>query len=256
MKLVTLRRLVVIPVVVFAVQALAPSALASHSWAGYHWARTANPFTLKLGDNLSSSWKPYLATTSADWSESAVLDTTVVPGSTSGRKCAAATGRVQVCSDRYGSNGWLGIATVWVNGAHITKGAVKMNDTYFNKSAYNTPAWRNLVLCQEVGHTLGLDHQDENFGNPNLGTCTDYTSNPETNQHPNDHDYAQLATVYSHLDTTTTIDGSPTSAQGSSGDRRQDDWGRAIRTGPDGRPVLFRRDLATGETQFTWVVWA
>ena len=30
-------------------------AVANHSWGNYHWARTANPFTLKLGDNVSGS---------------------------------------------------------------------------------------------------------------------------------------------------------------------------------------------------------
>ena len=25
---------------------------ATHSWGGYHWARTANPFTLKVGQSL------------------------------------------------------------------------------------------------------------------------------------------------------------------------------------------------------------
>jgi hypothetical protein len=40
-------------------------------------------------------------------------------------------------------------------------------------------------MCQEVGHTFGLDHQDENFNNTNLGTCMDYTNDPSTNQHPN-----------------------------------------------------------------------
>jgi len=33
----------------------APAALANHSWGGYHWARTANPFTVKLGNNLTTS---------------------------------------------------------------------------------------------------------------------------------------------------------------------------------------------------------
>ncbi len=50
-------------------------------------------------------------------------------------------------------------------------------------------------MCQEVGHTLGLDHQDEVFDNPNLETCMDYTNDPSTNQHPNAHDYDQLATI-------------------------------------------------------------
>jgi hypothetical protein len=51
---------------------------ANHSWNGYHWARTANPFTVKLGDNVSGAWDAVLATTSADWTQSQVLNTTVV----------------------------------------------------------------------------------------------------------------------------------------------------------------------------------
>ncbi|MBI1895150.1 MAG: hypothetical protein HYS04_01245, partial [Acidobacteria bacterium] len=48
-------------------------------------------------------------------------------------------------------------------------------------------------------------HQDEDFNNPNLGTCMDYTSNPSSNQHPNQHDYDQLELIYAHLDSTTTV---------------------------------------------------
>ena len=42
-------------------------AYANHSWGSYHWARTANPFELALGDNVSSAWDKYLATASSDW---------------------------------------------------------------------------------------------------------------------------------------------------------------------------------------------
>ena len=65
-----------------AAAALAASALAAHSWGSYHWARTANPFMLKLGDNVNSTWDAHLATTSADWSLSSVLDTSIVAGGT------------------------------------------------------------------------------------------------------------------------------------------------------------------------------
>ena len=61
---------------------------------------------------------------------------------------------------------------------HITQAITKLNDTYFNTAAYNTPAWRRLVTCQEIAHNFGLDHQDEAFDNPNLGLCMDYTSDP------------------------------------------------------------------------------
>jgi hypothetical protein len=59
----------------------------------------------------------------------------------------------------------------------------------------------------EIGHTFGLDHQDENFSNPNLGTCMDYTSDPDgpSNEHPNAHDDQQLETIYAHLDASTTV---------------------------------------------------
>jgi hypothetical protein len=79
-----------------------------------------------------------------------------------------------------------------------------MNDTYYNTPAYNTQYWRGAVMCQEVGHTFGLDHQDESGAD--FHTCMDYADNPDAdNTHPNRHDYEELALIYSHLDTTTTI---------------------------------------------------
>ncbi|MGH3734956.1 MAG: hypothetical protein ACRDT6_04955 [Micromonosporaceae bacterium] len=72
-----------------------------------------------------------------------------------------------------------------------------MNDTYLGSAE---AAKRLGVMCQEVGHDFGLGHQDENFTNPNLGTCMDYTNDWSTNQHPNQHDYDQLAAIYGHND--------------------------------------------------------
>ncbi|MGC4939945.1 hypothetical protein [Kribbella sp. DT2] len=70
--------------------------------------------------------------------------------------------------DTYGNNGWAGLASINLSGSgHISTGSVKLNDTY--ESGAPT-AERQGVMCQEVGHTYGLDHQDTNFNNPNLGT--------------------------------------------------------------------------------------
>lgn len=234
---------------------------AEHSWGNYHWARTSNPFTLKLGDNVTSAWDSYLGTTSFDWSKSSVLETTIVGGGTTPKRCRPTSGRVEVCDAAYGFNGWLGLAQIWVSGLHITQGAVKLNDTYFNTSTYNDPAWRNLVMCQEVGHTFGLDHQDENFSNPNLGTCMDYTSDPFSNQHPNQHDYDQLETIYAHLDGTTTV--SQTSLAGKmppamtdidlSGPRQ---WGKLIHGSRAEGHSLYMLDFGRGHKVFTFVTWA
>ena len=255
-------------------------ALASHSWDGYHWARTSSPFTLKLGNNVSSAWDSYLGTASSDWSADPallypgsglvkVLGTAVVAGNSNPRTCKPTSGMVQVCNASYGNNGWLGIAQIWISGLHITQGAVKFNDTYFNTSTYNKPAWRNLVACQEVAHTFGLNHQDTTFGNYNLGTCMDYTNAPAgggvvdgfnygpSNERPNYHDYEELGIIYAHPDTTTTV-GQTTGAKGANSVDVSDrsEWGREIRRSADGRSSVFERDLGHGNKVLTHVTWA
>lgn len=251
------------PLVLAGVLALvvAASSSADHAWGTYHWARTSNPFTLMLGDNVSSKWDAHLATTSGDWSQSVVLDTTIVAGRTMPKNCRATAGRVEVCSERYGRTGWLGIAQIWISGSHIMQGIVKVNDTYFNTTTYNTPAWRNLVMCQEVGHTLGLDHQDEDFDNAPLGTCMDYSSDPEPNQHPNVHDYEQLETIYAHLDSTTTVGSAAatSAAPPAMGQLPLDtpaQWGRLVRRGNGGRTAVYELDFGRGFKVRTYVIWA
>jgi hypothetical protein len=230
--------------------------LASHSWGNYHWARTSNPFTLKLGDNVSSAWDSYLATTSSDWTQSTVLNTTIVAGSAMPKTCKPTAGMVQVCNATYGANGWLGIASIWASGSHITQGTVKLNDTYFNTATYNTPAWRNLVTCQEVGHTFGLSHNDEDFNTTN-GTCMDYSNDPVPNQHPNAHDYSQLQTIYQHVDSTTTVS-SATSvppAVANANLNALEEWGDLEEVSQGGKVHTYVRELGD-TTMITTVMWA
>ena len=211
---------------------------------------------MTLGDNVTSAWDSYLTTSASDWTASSVLNAVVVPGGSPLKNCKPTAGRVEVCNAKYGNNGWLGIASVWANGDHITQGTVKMNDTYFNSRTYNTPAWRNLVLCQEVGHTIGLDHQDEEFANPNLNTCMDYTNSPTSNQHPNLHDYKMLETIYAHLDGVASSSAS-TAQLGNDVDTDDEKfWGREIKRSKDGRASLYKRELGKGKNVFTHVFWA
>ncbi len=249
-------RLFLFPVAIVAALVVPSAASATHSWGSYHWARTNNPFTLKLGDNVSATWDPYLTTTSGDWSASSVLDTTVVAGRTTPKSCRPTAGRVEVCNARYGGTGWLGVAQIWASGGHITQGTVKVNDTYFDTASYNTPAWRNFVMCQEVGHTLGLDHQDENSSNANLGTCMDYTSSPSSNQHPNAHDYAQLESIYAHLDSTTTLN-SVTGPSAGANFKTLGELGRRVSGSEAPHSVaVYERDLGANQRLITLVIWA
>jgi hypothetical protein len=237
---------------------IAAPAGANHSWGSYHWARAQNPFTLRLGDNVTTAWDAYLTAASADWSRDQAdpswpdatpppagdfvgpnpLNTTVVTGGTTGRRCRATTVRIEICNAKYGNNGWLGVATIWASGSHITQATVKLNDTYYVTAKYNTPAWRQSVLCQEVGHTYGLDHQDESGAD--LDTCMDYSVTP--NIHPDQHDYNQLARIYQHTDSST--GGSVQTSSGSSSHglhRVRDD--------------LYVKDRGGNKRLFVWVYW-
>lgn len=247
-----------------AVVAATGSASATHSWGGYHWARNTDTFTLKLGDNTSGTWKGLLGdiakpgTVSSDWSLSSVLDTSVVAGGTKAKVCRPTSGRVEVCSASYGNTGWLGVAQIWISGGvHITQGTVKNNDYYFGSSTYkyNNENEKLHVICQEVGHTLGLDHQSTN-GAP-LGTCMDYYHNTSASDtlstHPNAHDYDELAIIYGHLDSTTTVGASRAAAAGAALDEPSE-WGKLVSASKDGRSATYERDFGGGNKVVTFVI--
>jgi hypothetical protein len=240
---------------------------ATHSWTDssgrpYHWAGAGNEFTLMLGDNVSASWDGFLDQAMIDWNVSMVLQTVKVAGGTRPKTCKPTAGQIEVCSERYGYNGWLGIAQIWISSGHITQAITKVNDSYFNTTKYNTPAWRLFVMCEEIGHTFGLDHQDENFNNSNLNSCMDYTSDPISNQHPNGHDYAELEDIYtSHDDSSTSASQAsapnvPPPAMSEIDFEGPGQWGKLVRSTRGDRLQRYELDFGSGHKIFTFVIWA
>lgn len=239
---------------------------ANHSWSGLHWARTSNPFALSIGDNLTTAeWKSLLALVSSDsaandWSDSGKLDTVVVvPGGTQPDTCAPTFGRVEACNADYGNNGWLGLASVWyyLQTKHIAQGTVKVNDFYFNQPAYDDVNAQRHVLCQEVGHTLGLGHNRNGRAG---GTPDDTCMNDQAGLFdpayvdPNSHDYAQLDSIYKHLDSNTSV--SPASS-GSGANRSTGQPTDAVPPGAGPQHGnVFTRDLGNGQAIVTFVIWA
>ncbi len=229
-------------------------AFADHSWNNYHWGHTATPFTLSLVDSVTSDWDSTLVAVSDDWSLSTVLDTTIVAGndSTSVRKpCKAASGKIRACNAKYGFNGWIGLATIWISGDHIVQGTAKVNDSYFNTTTYNDPNAKRHVLCQEVGHTFGLDHQPSSATScMSGGGLFDpaYVS-------PNQHDYDQLVTIYSsHVDATNTFSTSTTATGNGPATPGESQDAVPPGAGPNDGNV-FVRDLGGGRFMVSYVIW-
>jgi hypothetical protein len=174
-------------------------AIASHTWNNYHWARTTSSFNLQVVDSNTSDWDDELGLAASQWSQSNILNLNVVAGSDVAKdrkRCSPISGKVRSCNASYGNNGWLGLASINLDSnGHIIQGTSKMNDSY--SSYFASQDERRHVMCQELGHTFGLGHTSEDGSSQN--TCMDY-SQSSTSTAPNSHDYAQLASQYSHLD--------------------------------------------------------
>jgi hypothetical protein len=254
---------------------------ANHPWSNYHWARTGNPFTLSVGDNTTTSdWQTTLDSVISDWATGAgagvsatgqavtaftpLVVTPVKTTGVAGSRCKAVNGTIQVCNNRYGANGWLGLATIGISGGHITQGTAKLNDTYLSASGgrYNTVNERRHVMCQEVAHTFGIGHQSTN--GDSLYTCMDYFSNTGVNKDetkstiPNYHDYEQLFNIYSsHPDTSSTVS-STAAARAQSNARDGDDpkeWGRMLNQSPNGRSSVYEQNVGMGIKIIRHVRW-
>ena len=261
---------------------LVSGASASHSWSGYHWATRGSGFSLVLGSNLTSdgttNWPALLANASSQWSSSDMLNTSITTGSNSGRlsrKCSPTSGRDEICNYKYGNNGWLGIAQIWLSSGHIVQGTVKLNDTYLGAGssyAYNNSAERQHVVCQEVGHTFGLDHQDTSGAS--YGTCMDYYQNRSASDTksttPDQGDYDELDCIYNKSKSGQTITYSGDSTHHSHscrGTGHDDGFTTSGATGfspaaskiPDWanpNESVYVDHLPNGLTQITYVRWA
>lgn len=254
----------VLAVLVFALVALPSSA--DHRWGNYHWERASNPVLVNLGDNVDAAkWGDRLAEAAADWNRSNVLTTPVVAGNTSPRNCRPTDGMIEVCSDSYGNNGWLGIAQIWVSGDHIVEAIAKLNDYYHDNAPYNTYSWKQLVMCQEIGHGFGLGHQNEDFNTDLTTSCMEYTNLPQGNESPDNHDYQLLEDIYAHLDGGSGGDckgpawkcngqSTPAPAFGMPLETIEQ-WGELVSVSRDRGQATFVQDYGQGHRVVTHVTW-
>ncbi len=177
-------------------------AQAGHSWGDWHWARASNPVALDIVDSMEGKWNPLLPLVNSDWNQSSVIENRVAAGSdliAEREACLPIDGKIHACNAPYADATWLGLATVYpvdLKFEHIKMATVQVNDTWFLTPLYDNDIARRHVLCQEVGHVFGLDH---NYSEP---TCMDDVDGlfDAAYQKPGSHDMQQLSSIYQHTE--------------------------------------------------------
>lgn len=165
--------------------ALPAVAGAHHVWfvngRAAHWASTVNPARIDLGDNLNDPvWNSQRYIPAYVWSAGTFLHLSVQAGGRSSNE-------VEMYDGFYGRNGWIGQATLTSidSNGHIRDARVQLNRSYSLSTSQ-----KHAAINHEVGHTLGLSHQNGTVMCAVLCGIDD----------PVRHDYDVLAYVNYHLD--------------------------------------------------------
>ena len=253
---------------------LPPPTAASHVWSNFHWRRTSSAIlNIPVRRFHSSAWLTRFNTAMTDWRKSSMTKVRPFQQSTGGpsNTCPAALNKITSCDGSYGNTGWLGLATVWTfSGGHIAQGTSKVNNTYFNTSAYNTVPWRQLVICQEIGHLFGIGHVNIIFTNANTGSCMDYTNDPDggpggasssdpNNMHPNSHDYSLINSRHNHIGSilpgfAPEREVEMSAAAATFNPMKLSDLGTLMSIGDGGRTERYQREFGGGVTATSFVI--
>jgi len=84
--------------------------------------------------------------------------------------------QVPIDNNYYGDVGWVGVANISYNGDHISNATVRINDTYMKLARYKNAEQQQFVVTHEIGHALGVGHQNTTFCDQNVGSVMDYTA--------------------------------------------------------------------------------
>lgn len=158
------------------------------------WRNNGEGVELTLLNALDKEWHPYFLVAVNEWDngnpDSLTLNAqNIDPDYT----CKVVDHVVKVCNGDYSATKWRGINKLLLEDEYIYASAARMNEYYFNR---NDDDQKQYTMCHEIGHGFGLPHTDENFNNPDLGNCMDYTNRPANNRQPDESNFRFLKALY------------------------------------------------------------
>lgn len=184
--------LLIVPLV-----ALAPPAEAMHPRGQFHWSQKSYPMNRTVRDATTSSWR----STSGYGSNASVIKTVIGQANLSSKlglsryvdsnhaslrqACNGVSGQIRICNYNYGATGWAGLAEATSTNYHFNHGRNKLNDYYVNSTSFQ----RQVVMCHELHHAVGLGHSTNN------NTCTNTKWDGAS---PDSHDRYQLDVQHNH----------------------------------------------------------
>jgi len=117
---------------------------ANNQWSCWHWDHN----NIGLTNHASGYWGTINGSEANDWDQAT---------------CVSFGGGNEIIldADFYGATGWLGIARILdydAGACTIIQADALMNRSYLDGASYDENDDRH-VSCQEIGHTLGLDHR-------------------------------------------------------------------------------------------------
>jgi hypothetical protein len=130
------------------------TAWANHRWGCWKYA----DYQINFYNGCSGSYATYVQEEGISDSNS-WHNYTDVSLSPSGQ--AGTTDHLNCFNGSYGFNGWLGIAEIrQYSGCIIREGRSRFNQSYLDNAAYGySTTNKKHVICQEIGHLFGLNHQ-------------------------------------------------------------------------------------------------
>lgn len=165
----------------------------SHRWSNFHWSRpSGDERKVIIRDSTTDTWDGRLTGVLSDWGDSSRFRFTKQQAATSSDERLSCSmpgnyGRVRICNHSdYSLGGFAGEANIRVNSeGHIQRGRVRV------LNSVSTDA-RRALLCQEVGHTLGLAHRSS------TGSCMLQNASAAAPD-PDSHDFEELRDItHSH----------------------------------------------------------
>lgn len=165
---------------------------ASHQWGTRHWTKPqGEPRRVILINSATDPWRARVDGRAADWSQANKFKLSVEGGNTGQdlrQSCPFPDKfrRVRVCDYRYDNPNWIGQAQIFRDGPHIQLGRVRLDNADLNLL---TADGQQHVICQEIGHNLGLTHWNSDGNNSCMHTSH---VNNEAYDQAAPHDLSQL----------------------------------------------------------------